>query len=184
MTWEEYENLFNNILDGTINDEPYKKEEYLNYVKLNNSRQNRWLKRGKLNDDLLKKVQNLSEAQSWILITEPWCGDASHTSPFIKLVADASEEIDLTINLRDGNESIIDDYLTNGTKSIPILIARDKNGNDLFRWGPRPNESQALFLANKNDETKSIEDKKVELQNWYNKDKGTSVQEELLALIK
>ena len=86
--------------------------------------------------------------------------------------------------MRDGNESLIDDYLTNGGKSIPILVARDKNGNDLFRWGPRPKDAQALFLANKNDESKSAEEKKIELQAWYNKDKGITVQEEILSLLK
>jgi hypothetical protein len=76
------------------------------------------------------------------------------------------------------------DYLTNGGRSIPKLIVRDAKGNDLFTWGPRPKEAQNIHLRQMNDENMSKEEKKIELQNWYNKDKGESTQEELLELLK
>lgn len=185
MNWENYTTIFDKVLDGSFRETPYDKEEFVNYVSLNQSRQNRWLKRGVLNEELVDFLRSLEQKQQWIAITEPWCGDASHTVPFMKMLADVSDKIDFSVNLRDGEDSLIDQYLTNGvSKSIPILVVRDKNGNDIFSWGPRPKECQEIFLTNKADETKTSEQKKIELQAWYNKDKGKAIQEEILQLFK
>lgn len=45
LNWTEYLKLFEDILAGKNNAAPYDKEAYLNYVKLNYSRQERWLKK-------------------------------------------------------------------------------------------------------------------------------------------
>lgn len=184
MTWETYTQLFEEILNGSHNDAPYDKESYLTYTKLNFSRQKRWLKQAQLNPELVEHLKNLPSKQSWVLITEPWCGDASHSNPFIYLLSQLSENIEFSINLRDGESGMIHDYLTNGGMSIPILVVRDANGTDLFHWGPRPAACQALFLANKNDASKTEEDKKIELQAWYNENKGKDLQAELLVLLQ
>jgi hypothetical protein len=118
------------------------------------------------------------------LITEPWCGDAAHAQAFIAKLADVNPLISLLVQNRDAPASEIDNYLTNGGRSIPKLIVRDAKGNDLFTWGPRPKEAQNIHLRQMNDENMSKEEKKIELQNWYNKDKGESTQEELLELLK
>jgi len=181
MNWNQYTSLFESILSKEYTDAPYDNEFYLNYTSLNDARQKRWFKRGKLSDEFKAEIEKISEKQEWILITEPWCGDASHINPFIKMAADLNDNINLTINLRDAEDSLIDQYLTNGvSKSIPILVVRDKSGNDLFVWGPRPKDAQALLLEHKNDDTKSNEDKKIEFQAWYNKNKGVDIQTELV----
>ena len=184
MTWEEYTQLFEEIVGGSHTDAPYDKESYINYTTLNFSRQKRWLKRGELNQDLVNHVKELTTKQQWILITEPWCGDASHSNPFIYLLSQLSDKIDFSINLRDAGSGMINDYLTNGGMSIPILVVRDEPGKDVFQWGPRPADCQTLFLANKNDTSKNEEEKKIELQAWYNENKGKDLQEELLALLQ
>ena len=126
-------------------------------------------------------ICKIREKQQWILITEPWCGDASHINPFIKMAADLNENIELVINLRDGEDSLIDHYLTNGvSKSIPILVVRDADGNDLFVWGPRPKDTQALLAQHKLDISKTDEEKKIEFQAWYNANKGADIQAELV----
>ena len=47
--------------------------------------------------------------------------------------------------MRDNDNSEIESYLTNGSKSIPKLIIRDNDGKDLFVWGPRPFACQQQF---------------------------------------
>lgn len=185
MNWNSYSSLFDSILSKENTTPPYDKESYFNYTSLNFKRQSRWFKRGQLSEELKTEIENISEEQEWILITEPWCGDASHINPFIKMASDLNDKIDLKINLRDGEDSLIQDYLTNGVSmSIPILVVRDKDGKDLFVWGPRPKDAQEMLMSHKTDDTKTAEEKKIEFQAWYNKNKGVDIQSELLEKFK
>jgi hypothetical protein len=182
MNYKDYQLLFSNILDGKITTNPYTDQHYLDYVKLNESRQNRWLKTGKLTTETQSTIQSIATEQHWLLITEPWCGDAAHSIPFIVKMAELNPLIRLTIQLRDSEQSEIDHYLTNGGKSIPILIVRDKEGKDLFFWGPRPTECQSLYLDLKTSNA-SFEEQKITLQQWYNENKGSDLQQEICKLL-
>lgn len=177
MDFQEYQLLFNEIIDGNIAETPYDDEHFVEYTRLNYSRQNRWLKVGEISEKTKSTVQSISTNQVWILITEPWCGDASHIVPFIAKMAELNSRIELKFQLRD-QHSEIDKYLTNGGKSIPILVVRDENANDLFHWGPRPKDCQQLYYSLKNAKT-SNEELKIALQKWYNNDKGLKIQEEI-----
>ncbi len=174
-----YEKQFDDILDGVNNSYPYDNEDYVNYVKMNKARIRRWNKTGKLLPKIEATINKIDQPLKWVLITEPWCGDAAHSHAFIGKLAALNPNITLTIQNRDAEGSEIDNYLTNGGKSIPKLIVRDDNGKDIFDWGPRPAEPQAIVMRHKEDNITSAEDKKKELQVWYNKDKGVSIQEEL-----
>ncbi|MDX2360250.1 MAG: thioredoxin family protein [Crocinitomicaceae bacterium] len=182
MKWKEYTSKFEEILNGTNASAPYDNPSYLEYVKLNNSRSNRWMKRGELTSETIAALSDLRSPMQWILITEPWCGDAAHSAPFIHLMAEASPMINLDIQQRDSVPSLIDDYLTNGGKSIPKLIVRDEYGNDLFTWGSRPEGCQNLVMDQKTMDI-TTQEKKAQQQAWYNKDKGVSIQEEINSLI-
>lgn len=183
LTWEEYNALFDFILKGKSDNEMYKNEEYLNYVKLNKSRMNRWIKSLTITDSLEKKVQAISSAQKWILITEPWCGDAAHNVPFIYKLAQLNPLISIEFVLRDKNTEFMDNYLTNGGRSIPKLIVRDTNDHDLFTWGPRPVQAQEL-LARLKAENADLPTVMNELQQWYNSDKGQLLMQEIESLLE
>lgn len=183
MNYNTYTELFHAIIMGSIKITPYDNSNYVDYTKLNASRQNRWMKTGVLTSELISTIQQIKEDQHWLLITEPWCGDASHSVPFIVKLAELNSKIKLEIQLRDSEESEIDNYLTNGGKSIPILVARNAQNEDLFFWGPRPKACQEIFLEMKNNNL-PFEEQKIILQNWYNHDKGVSIQKELTELIQ
>lgn len=183
MNWNTYIELFDKILNKEFTEAPYDKEDYFNYVELNEKRQNRWLKKGEIQSELKGIIESIDEEQKWVLITEPWCGDASQSNPFIFLMSELNDKITLEIQLRDAEDSEIDNYLTNGGKSIPKLIARNKNGEDLFTWGARPATAQEFVMEMKNDDSLSPEEKKTELQKWYNKNKGADLQKEFIQLL-
>jgi hypothetical protein len=183
MNYPVYHTLFDSILDGTHTDAPYDDPHYLEYIKLNKSRMHRWEKRGILAPETISTVQSISSPQNWVLITEPWCGDASHIVPFIAKMAELNPMITLQIQLRDSEDSEIDKYLTNGGKSIPKLIVRDEYGKDIFHWGPRPKVCQELYLSMKAGGL-DFEAQKIALQNWYNRDEGKMIQEEVVSLLK
>ncbi len=158
-------------------------EAMLHYSKMNVKRLERWLSKGELQEETKSVISQITEKQNWIVITEAWCGDAAHSLGFISKIADLNSNISLEWRLRDENLDLIDKYLTNGGRSIPKLIVRDESGKDLFDWGPRPKHIQEQYLALKDNEV-PYEEINIELQKLYNKDKGVTLQKELIAKIK
>lgn len=183
MNFEQYLNYFKEILDAAEPAAPYDDEEYYQYTKLNWSRTNRWIKKGQLTEEARQAIASINQAQEWVVITEPWCGDAAQCLPFIHLLAEANPKIKLRIELRDQEPFSIEQYLTNGSKSIPKLVIRDDKGQDLAVWGPRPAPAQALFEKLKAEEA-DFELQKEELQKWYNADAGQAMQQEIIELLK
>ncbi len=185
MQFTDYLHYFENIIHNTTDKLPelYKDPEYLEYTKLNWSRMNRWMKTGELNQETLSQIKAISSPQHWIVITEPWCGDASHIVPFIELMSRENELITVSYELRDTEPNRIDNYLTNGGKAIPILIIQDQDKKDLAVWGPRPAKCQEMFVSQKNSGA-DLAELKMSLQKWYNADKGNEIQQEIAALLK
>lgn len=182
MNFQQYQTLFQEILSNPDPIAPYDNADYLDYTKLNWSRQQRWLKTGVLDPVLSKAIADIKKPQQWIVITEPWCGDAAHTVPFIHMLTELNPLITASYQLRDAEPFLIEQYLTNGGKAIPKLIIRDEAGNDLVNWGPRPaacQEVYSMLTAEKAD----FERVKTELQKWYNQDKGVSFQQELAVFL-
>lgn len=94
-------------------------------------------------DELHAALADLDAPQLWMVLTEPWCGDSAYNLPVIAEAATTSDEVTLRILYRDENLDIMDQYLTNGSRSIPKLVAFDEDGDVLFTWGPRPEPVRA-----------------------------------------
>lgn len=183
MNFKDYSNYFQDILHHNAPAAPYDNPDYFNYTKLNWSRMTRWLKTGHLSEELINVVSSIKSRQNWIVITEPWCGDAAHIVPFIEMMGQQNENISINYELRDSEPNRIEQYLTNGkSKSIPKLIIQNENGEDLAVWGPRPAACQIIYdeLHAKNVDFETL---KTELQHWYNKDEGKEIMKELSALL-
>lgn len=157
-------------------------DDMVGYTKMSLQRMKRWHKVGTLEPEMEAKLAQIDAPQKWILITEAWCGDAAHAFMFIQKMADSNQNIAFEWKLRDENLDLIDKYLTNGGRSIPKLIAFDKDGAELFNWGPRPKHIQETYLQLKNDGVPYSEIS-IELQKLYNADKGVSMQREILQLM-
>jgi thiol-disulfide isomerase/thioredoxin len=181
MNFSDYQQTFDRILSGELTSAPYDDPHFIEYVKLNHSRQNRWVKKSVLIDAAVEAVKSIHSKQTWVIIAEPWCGDAAQIVPFIVRMAELNPLIHLEIKLRDNENSEIENYLTNGGKSIPKLIIRDKDGKDLVVWGPRPLECQQLFDTGKGFGL-DLNEQKIELQKWYNEDEGKLIQKEICSL--
>ena len=96
-----------------------------------------------------------------------------------------SDNIDFKIVLRDQNEDLMNQFLTNGGKSIPKLIILDSETFQVLGdWGPRPKEAFDLVKNYKEKHGILDETIKTELQMWYLHDKGLSTQKELLEMMR
>ena len=97
MNFSEYLSVFEDILSGKITKTPYDDAHFLEYVKLNASRTHRWMKKGILTPETHSTIQSISEKQTWVIIAEPWCGDAAQIVPFIVRMAELNPLIHLEI---------------------------------------------------------------------------------------
>ena len=182
LSIEGYTNYFSNIVERKLIISPYDDEGFYHYTVLNYSRFNRWIKKGTIHEVHKAFMQSIAEPISFIIISEPWCGDAAHSVPFCLKLAQENKNISVHIQLRD-SDSEIDHYLTGTSRSIPIIICRNEADKDLFHWGPRPKACQQLADELTCLKTPS-EDVKIALQHWYNSDQGTSFTNEFVYLLK
>ncbi|MFD2680892.1 thioredoxin family protein [Bacillus seohaeanensis] len=94
-----------------------------------------------------------------IVLTEDWCGDAMVNVPVLLKVAEEAN-MEVSLLLRDQNLELMDQYLTNGTsRSIPIFIFINEEGQEVAVWGPRAPMVQQLV----NEENAKLPPKDHEL---------------------
>ena len=185
-SYVEYRKLVTDLLSEGKSTGDKQSESLTNYTSLNEARMNRLEKTIKISEDVISKLQNLNNHYIWLVISEGWCGDAAQILPILnKMALSSDKRIDLKVVLRDDNEELMNQYLTNGGKAIPkIIVICKEAGIVRTDWGPRPKGATEL-LANYKKEFGVIDDKiKTDLQLWYLADKGISVQEELTQIME
>lgn len=153
------------------------------YYPLNLQRAHRIYKQYQPTDDIKAAIDMLTTPIHWLVITEPWCGDASQSLPVIAKIADASAgKIQLHIVYRDENLELMDEFLTNGGRSIPKLIQLDAGFNLITHWGPRPANVQELFLSLKAQGLDHDAYAEI-IHKWYAGDKAQSISKELVDVL-
>ena len=186
LTYEGYLNTFEEMVSGQETSSANPTEALVEFTRLNLARTQRIHKTISINSALQILVEGLQHHYTWVVITEAWCGDSAQNLPIIAELAKLNPtKIKLQILWRDKNLQLMDQYLTNGARAIPKLIALDDTlGTEAFVWGPRPASPQELLLAWKqHPEGRSWEDFEKELHSWYAKDKGESIQQEFIQLL-
>ncbi len=182
IDYKSYKNTFIRQVENP-NKQDEQEMKYLKYRKMNLQRTRRLDKYFVPSDELINVVKTINQRQTWMVITESWCGDSAQNLPIITKAASLNEKINICIVLRDENLEIMDRYLTNGSRSIPKLVVFDKDSNELFQWGPRPVEAQNIYMKFKESgmEKSAINE---ELHLWYGINRGKEVEIELVELLK
>lgn len=184
LSYKDYFEYAQKKVEIPINNEAAEEEKHLfEYSKLNIKRSKRIAKTYQVSEELKSILTGLSKPQVWMVISEPWCGDSAQNLPYIAKMADESPLVELKILLRDENTDIMDNYLTNGTRSIPVLAAFDSDGKELFKWGPRPQEAVELVKKAK-AEGKEKDQFIEELHLWYGRNRGKAIESEFINLLK
>jgi hypothetical protein len=122
----------------------------------------------------------LGAKRKLLVLAEDWCGDASSSIPVVERLVEAVPGFELRILRRDEHPEVMDRYLTNGSRSIPIVIVLDESFNELGHWGPRPSVLQSWVMANRLIIPKR--ELYPQVRSWYARDRGESTLREILAI--
>jgi hypothetical protein len=183
FTYSEYRTqLKNNLLAKTKQET--ENDALLGYTLLNDKRMDRLDKTIKLSEETTNSVQNLANPFTFLVIAEGWCGDAAQIVPILNKIASSSTQVNLKIVFRDENENLMNQFLTNGSKSIPKVIIVDAYNKIINSWGPRPSIATKMVLDYKEKHGVVDATFKKDLQMWYNKDKGNNTQSDIIKLLK
>ncbi|GFD81504.1 thioredoxin [Tenacibaculum sp. KUL118] len=184
FSYSEYRDLVSDLIAQGKSTGPNQSDDLLNYSKLNDKRMKRLDKTVKLTEETLAKIKDVKEPQTWLVLTEGWCGDAAQNLPVINKIAEENPNINLKLVLRDENLELMDEFLTNGGRSIPKLIALNKENEVINTWGPRPTEATKMVVDYKEKHGSLDADFKTDLQVWYNKNKGENTQKDLISMLQ
>jgi hypothetical protein len=185
LTYEKYYQLIKELLREGKTTGSEQPESRVKHARLNFQRMKRVYRTTKIDEELKAIIEQIDYKQLWLVISEGWCGDAAQSLPAIARIAEQNDNIDLKILLRDENPEIMSAYTTNGSKSIPKLIALDERTKaELFTWGPRPKELQDLVLEQKMDKKMDQEALNIWLHREYTQDKTQKLQKEMKSLLK
>jgi hypothetical protein len=135
----------------------------------------------RVDPEALARAAALPGPRRLLVISEDWCGDAVNTVPVVARLADLAPGLELRVLARDEHPALMDAHLTNGARSIPIVIALDADHALLGSWGPRPAALQRWVLG----EGRALDkvERYKEVRRWYARDRGRTVVEEVLGVI-
>jgi len=185
MSYDAYKHLMRTLLDAGKTTGANQSPEMVGYTELNWQRMHRVEKTVVLKPQLQERLRTLERPVHWLVLSEPWCGDAAASVPVLQLMAEASPAVQLSLLLRDDHLPLMDRYLTDGGRGIPKLVALDPETlHPMYTWGPRPEPAQEMVRAYKaNPNREPYAEFVIQLQLWYAKDRGQTMQQEFLRLI-
>lgn len=183
-SYSEYKKIISDLLFDGKSTGNEQSEDLLQYSVLNEIRLKRLDKTICVPEEISGQLKSFEKEYIWLVIAEGWCGDAAQILPILNKMALETDKINLRIVLRDSNDELINQYLTNGTKAIPKLIIIDKESGEVCdHWGPRPKGASDLIKDYKEEFSIVDKEAKRQLQLWYLHDKGLSVQNEIVSMM-
>ncbi|MFD1673241.1 thioredoxin family protein [Alicyclobacillus fodiniaquatilis] len=98
-----------------------------------------------------------------VIIAADWCGDVVRNVPVVfRLLETLNMPTDVLI--MEENLEVMDQFLTMGGRSIPVVLFVNEAGEVVGRWGPRPayvQEPMVAFKANNPDKNAASYDENL-----------------------
>jgi hypothetical protein len=179
ISFEEYVQIGRQRLENPSTEQ---EKEYKQYYELGLQRIDRTLKKFVADEEQLQLLASKNFTGKILIISEVWCGDASSTVPALVKFFEGKNEV--KIFLRDSDKSLINQFLTNGTESIPKVLILNEDYTLKNSWGPRPKFGHELLLKFKADpEAYPREEFYNDLQIYYAKNRGKDAVQEIIELL-
>ncbi len=132
----------------------------------------------------LERVERIGGHWRILVLSEDWCGDASNTVPVLARFSEDSPRLDMRLLKRDENLDLMDRYLTDGSRSIPLAILLNEAGDAVGRWGPRPEELQAWVIGERRAGERPASETYKDTRRWYAADHGITTIREMVDRIE
>ena len=138
MTYIEFKNLVSQLLTQGKSTGKNQSEALLHSSTLSERRMKRLDKTIKLSKETIDVISKIDKKITFLVLMESWCGDGAQTLPIMNKIAELSPNINFKIVLRDENKELMNQFLTNGGKSIPKLIFIDQEDSQVLKsWGSK-----------------------------------------------
>lgn len=121
-------------------------QEYVKNMKINREELLFIYQNAAFPDDVAARFEKLrNRIDRTVVLTADWCTDAMLCVPIMQRIAEITG-MEQRFLIRDENLELMDQYLTGGkSRSIPIFIFLDKEGNEQAVWGPRSAETETAI---------------------------------------
>lgn len=178
--YAEYRKMLSELLADGKTTGPDQSEGMIEYAQLNNKRMDRGDKTVVIPEETKNTLNSLPIHEKWLVITEGWCGDASQIVPVLSKMEEAVEGLEVKMILRDENLDVMDEFQTNGTRSIPKIVRMNADTFEVLgTWGPRPAAMQAIVDDWKEKQDVPKAEMYARAHGAYAKDRGKETIREL-----
>lgn len=85
-----------------------------------------------------------------LILAADWCGDVVRNVPAVFRALETAG-IDTEVLVMEQHLDVMDQFLTMGGRSVPVVIFADTGGHVLGQWGPRPAHVQRFMIEFKKE---------------------------------
>ncbi|MBA2707325.1 MAG: thioredoxin family protein [Gemmatimonadaceae bacterium] len=160
-------------------------ETFAGFLKRDHDNSELWnaiYKRAEVPPDLAARATAIDRRWNLLVLSEAWCGDSVNLLPFVARLQEVTPNIEMRLIGRDPNPDIMNDHLTRGSRSIPVVMVLDDEFTERGWWGPRPAELQRWVLEEGLPLPRP--ERYRHIRTWYARDQGRAVISEILAIIE
>lgn len=133
-------------------------------------------------DEYVTRANAVGGRWHLLVLSEDWCSDAVSSIPPVAKLVERVPGLDLRVLARDQNPDIMDVHLTNGTRSIPVIMLLDDRHVEREWWGPRPAQLQT-WMRTEGLKLPKEERNRIKRQ-WYARDRGKTVLDDIVSMLE
>ncbi len=163
---------------------PY--DEYMTLLEENLALHQQHYRKFEISEEEAKEIKRFKPLNI-IVLTEPWCGDSLAILPVVRKIAETNGTWIVKVLRRDENPGLMAQFLTRGSRSVPIFLFLTGDYSLVFHWGPRPLAAQEIFEQYREQfKQGKIEKSEVikKIRNFYARNRGKAILKELLILFR
>lgn len=131
--------------------------------------------------DVIERFSSIREPLRFVALHADWCLDAIGVVPYLAKLAELNPLIELRNFIRDDNLDLMNAHLTNGTQSIPVIIAYNDDWTERGWWGPVPSELWKWYMETGRNIPKP--EKYLYKRQWFARDRGVSSMREIADMV-
>jgi hypothetical protein len=134
-------------------------------------------------NESLKALTKMKASMDVYIIMENWCGSSAGNVPYIVKILQTIPNTTIHIVPRDSNEEFMNAYLSDGKKSIPIVIGFDKKGNELFKWGSSTS-AQNEYAKELQTQQIAFPEFIIAMRTWFLANNAKAIEKDFTAILE